>query len=285
MKASLGVLDARMFMKDEPFVIWDCHTIGQGVFDNKLHFHDFYELSLIVDGSGSYAVNGVRYPAQKGLLLLTTPSDYHILSVDEGSSLRYYNVIFREGLLCDSVTSLLYTAAAPLCLELSEEEYDRFYGAIHQIFQDYTAEISEKTPPLTAKLIKNGIESLVIRMLTSLFSLPQKDPSDEDKVLRRALLYIREHYRKPITLAEVAEAADRSAGYFSGYFHDKMKLSFSEYLLNFRLLAAAPYVASTNMPMKEIAYLNGFRSLGYFSSCFKAYFGQSPREYRLHNKN
>ena len=122
-------------------------------------------------------------------------------------------------------------------------------------------------------------------MLTLLSIHPKRTPHEEDKTLRRALLYIREHYRKPITLAEVAEAAGRSAGYFSGYFHEKMKLSFSEYLLHFRLMAAAPYVASGNMPIKEIAYLHGFRSLGYFSSCFRAYFGISPREYRAQSKN
>ncbi|MBQ7364462.1 MAG: helix-turn-helix transcriptional regulator [Clostridia bacterium] len=285
MKGSLGVLDSRLFLSRESFVVWDCHTEGYGIFDGKLHFHDFYELSFIYDGKGSYLLNGVEYPACRGLLTLATPSDYHMLSVAEGSRLHYYNIIFREGFLSEGVMGLLYERQAPLALSLEGEAYEVFSQAFLQIFRDYSAEVSEYTPPMTALLVKNGIETLIVRMLSRLSQTATEAAGCEDETIRRALLYIREHYREALTLGEVAEAVSRSAGYFSGYFHEKMKLTFSEYLVRFRLLAAASYLVSSDMPLKEVAYLHGFRSTPYFSSTFKAYFGLSPREYRIRNKS
>lgn len=278
----IGVLDSRMFLSREDFVVWDCYTEGNGIFDARRHFHDFYELSYFYEGEGFYEVNGITYPARRGLLILATPSDYHMLTVARGSHLRYFNVIFREGFLSEEVTAPVYRKDRPTVLEVKDQ--DRVYAAMAEIFEDYTVEKSEYTPPLTARLVKNGVESLIIRMLSQLSLNTLGAIEEEDKTLRRALLFIREHYREHLTLSAVAEAVERSSGYFSGYFHERMQISFSEYLLRFRLLAAASYVTSSDMPFKEIAYLHGFRSVGYFSSTFKAYFGVSPREYRNRGK-
>ncbi|MBR2987777.1 MAG: helix-turn-helix transcriptional regulator [Clostridia bacterium] len=280
MDTSIGVLDSRLFLSKEDFAVWDCHTEGKGVFDGKPHFHDFYELSYFYGGEGTYTVNGVSYPARAGLLTLATPSDYHMLSVGQGKSLHYYNVIFREGFLSETVTSPIYRKRRPTVLQPEGEDRERFFAAMREIFEDYVRESQEYTPPLTARLVKNGVESLVIRMLARLGEGERGLSESEDETVRRALLYVREHYRERLTLPEVAQAVERSPGYFSGYFHEKMKIPFSEYLLRFRLLAAASYVSSGDLPLKEIAYLHGFRSFGYFSSTFKSYFGLSPRDYR-----
>ncbi len=284
MQHSLDILDARQFLQGEDLVIWDCHTGGYGVFDNLLHFHDFYEFSFFYDGCGSYDSNGSRFEAKKGLITLTRPSDYHRIAVADGSFLSYYNIIFREGLLPDSVASLLYATETPLCLTLNDKAFSLFYADFRRLFEDYTAEPSEKTPPLTAELVKSGVIALTIRLISQLSLSKQPPIASEDPLIRSALIYIREHYRNRLTLSEVAEAVGRSAGYFSEYFHKHMQCSFSEYLLRYRLVAAASFVSGSSLPLKEIAYLCGFHSTPYFSSAFKHYFGLSPREYREKSK-
>lgn len=280
---ALGVLSGKNFLGQDDFVIWNCRTEGKGVFDGKLHFHDFYELSFVYEGTGTYAVNGLRFPVEKGFLFLTTPSDYHILSVTPGTTLCYYNVIFRENLLAKEVTDLLYRLHAPLCLTVSGESFDRFRQDLQRMAADYTAEAVDPIPPLSALLVRNGIESLCVRALKSLpqdpntASLPE---TPEEGTIRRALLYIRENYRSRLTLAKVAEAVELSPGYFSSLFKKTMHLGFSDYLLRYRLIIAAGYISSSDLPLKTIAAMNGFRSFPYFSASFSDYFGLSPREYR-----
>ncbi len=284
-KNALGVLDGRVFFGEDNFVIWDCQTDGSGIFDGKYHFHDFYELSFLYDGEGRYGVNGSAFPAGRGFLLLTTPSDYHLLATNPGSRLCYYNVIFRENLLDKSLTDRLYHTAVPLCLTLSGEDYSSFLTDFTRLYRDYGT-FARNPGGLAELLVKNGIEGICLRFLAALSAVegerayPEKS---EDAVIRMALLFIRENYRSPLPLSRVAEAVGLSPGYFSSYFTRVMKIGFSEYLLRFRLTVAAGYVASSDLPLKAIASLNGFRSLNYFSSAFSAYFGLSPREYRRRN--
>ncbi len=283
-KNTLGVISGKTFLGNDDFVIWDCHTVGNGVFDGKMHFHDFYELSFVYDGEGEYLINGQRFNVARGFLLLVTPSDYHMLSVKEGSSLRYFNIIFRENLLSREVTDELYRLALPLCLTAEDEDFDSFLSTFRRIAVDYTAEAVDPIPPLTAILIKNSIETVCIRAIRKLPKALDADssltlPFDNEK-LRAALLYIRENYRTNIKLSKIAEAVGLSSGYFSTLFKDNMGIGFSEYLLNYRLIICAGYVSSSDMSLKEIAFMNGFRSFPYFSQAFTAYFGLSPREYR-----
>lgn len=279
----LGVLDGRRFLGRDDFVIWNCYTEGKGVFDGKYHFHDFYELSFVYDGEGVYTVNGSSFSVGRGFLFLTTPSDYHSLSVPEGGFLRYYNVIFRENLLKSEVADALYHQGKLLCFLADGELYRWFLSAFQQMKADYSEEAVDPIPPMTAVLVQNEIESICVRLIRALSLLPMRDdllPDSEDAIIRRALLYIREHYRMKLTLSRVAEAVGLSPGYFSSYFHRMMKIGFSEYLLRFRLITAASYMTSSNLPLKTIAAMNGFSSFTYFSSAFSEYFGVCPREYR-----
>lgn len=283
----LGVLDGRRFLGQDDFVIWDCYTEGNGVFDGKYHFHDFYELSFVYDGEGTYTINGSAFAVGRGFLFLTTPSDYHMISVPKGGFLRYYNVIFRENLLKGEVADALYHQGQSLCLLTEGEQYESFASVFRQMMVDYSEEAVDPIPPLTAVLLENEIESTCLRLIRSLKAIPQRGGlvvDSEDAIIRGALLYIREHYRMKLTLARVAEAVGLSSGYFSSYFHRVMKIGFSEYLLRFRLIMAASYMTSSNLPLKTIAAMNGFSSFTYFSAAFSEYFGVCPREYRKKNE-
>lgn len=38
--------------------------------DYSIHWHDFYEIEFILDGSGTYIIDGIDYPIKKGMLFL-----------------------------------------------------------------------------------------------------------------------------------------------------------------------------------------------------------------------
>lgn len=71
-------------------------TIGDPV---APHWHEFYELHLIVAGRGMHAINGVARPVARGSLALLTPSDVHALDPQPGAPLELYNVIFTDEMI------------------------------------------------------------------------------------------------------------------------------------------------------------------------------------------
>lgn len=280
MAKDMLVLDGRSFLGNAPFVIWDCHTEGKGIFDGRFHFHDFYELSFIYEGEGSYSVNGQSAPVGKGFFLLTTPCDYHMLSVAEGKRLSYYNVIFRGSILAPAVSDAIYRLPSGLFFTIEGEEYDFFHKEFSRMLADYSAEQVDPIPPLSEVLVSGAINTLAARAVKRLQSNRAEAVPTEDSTVRRALIYLRENYRHKLTLKEVADAVGLSAGYFSSHFKKTVQIGFAEYLLHYRLLTAADYLASGDLPMKAVALMCGFPSYAYFSAAFNDYFGISPRDYR-----
>lgn len=61
--------------------------------------------------------------------------------------------------------------------------------------------------------------------------------------------------------------------------------SFTEYLIDFRLNAAASALSLTTDRIIDIAFSCGFENLSYFSRAFLGKFGVTPSEYRKQAKN
>lgn len=91
--------------------------------------------------------------------------------------------------------------------------------------------------------------------------------------------YIEEHFREEIQLNELAMVAHVSPSYLSTKFKKEKGISFSEYLVRFRINKAAEYMEHHNVPMAEIAAMAGYVDYAQFSKMFKKYKGVAPTVY------
>lgn len=97
--------------------------------------------------------------------------------------------------------------------------------------------------------------------------------------------FVREHYRDPIYLSDLAVAAHISPNYLSTLFRKKEGCSFTEYLVRFRIERAAEIIAVERIPFVEAANMVGYTDYAQFCKMFKKYKGKSPSEYRQSNIN
>ena len=58
------------------------HTVNAG-YPVAPHRHTFYEIELILSGTGYTVINDVTYPLKKGIFTLITPWDTHSIFADE----------------------------------------------------------------------------------------------------------------------------------------------------------------------------------------------------------
>ena len=248
-------------------------TVSAGDFYmGRLHCHYFYEMELFLSGDGEYEVNNRRYPLEPGALFLVTPADFHRCLPGNSPTLHYYNLQFPVQALSEEAGSALYARSEPLALTLSPEEYDFFTRRLSHMRRIY-----EEKGDWYAPLLHREIESLCLHLLRR---VGRDEPENAARDIQSALIYIKQHYREPLTLTEVARHAALSPCYFSDRFAAAMGMGFADYVRLLRLNAAANLLASTALPVSQIAYFTGFRSPAYFSDCFKARFGRSPRAYR-----
>lgn len=248
-------------------------------FNNNIHYHSFYELEFIIDGKGRYEINNSVFEIRRGALFLTPPADYHTYSLSENEKIRYYNVQFFPSLINDDVSSRLYTCSLPIALYFSEEETVEIIRKLEELKRTF-----DRKSLLYGMEVRNLIENLCIESLR--WMEEKKNVNTEaPPTVKAAIIYVKEHYREPITLDTAAEYVGLSSTYFSHRFTEVVGIGFSAYVRDIRLNAAANLIRSTQLTVKEICYKTGFTDPNYFSNAFRAHFGMSPKKYRDMNKH
>ncbi len=98
--------------------------------------------------------------------------------------------------------------------------------------------------------------------------------------LGRVRKHVEENCSEPITLAQAAKVAAMETTYFSAFFHQKVGLTFTDWLRRFRIKNAMLMMASENYSVCEVAFAVGFNDLRTFGRAFKRYTRLTPSEYK-----
>jgi AraC-like DNA-binding protein len=110
--------------------------------------------------------------------------------------------------------------------------------------------------------------------------IAQPAAAHQERSMRRAEEYVREHYTESITLSRVARIGGFSPTYFSKLFHKREKRTFVEYLTSLRIARAKELLAGTSLNLQRIAELSGFSRAQYLSQVFRKATSLSPAAYR-----
>ena len=92
--------------------------------------------------------------------------------------------------------------------------------------------------------------------------------------------HIRQSYEQPITLQALSTVLHVSTPYLSTLFKKKMGISFTEYLIRFRLNKACELLEVSELPIQEVALRVVYPDSVQFSKIFKKYKGMAPRNYK-----
>jgi AraC-like DNA-binding protein len=87
-------------------------------------------------------------------------------------------------------------------------------------------------------------------------------------------------YAEPVTVADMARAAQLSPAHFSRQFRLTFGESPHRYLLTRRLERAAALLRNTDRTVTDICFMVGLSSVGSFTSSFGRMFGMTPTAYR-----
>ena len=85
---------------------------------------------------------------------------------------------------------------------------------------------------------------------------------------------------QPQSVSELAQAVRLSPAHLQRLFKQETGVHISDLLAESRLQNAARLLATTEMEIKEVAYLAGYQHHSSFVRAFQRRFRQSPKEYR-----
>jgi AraC-like DNA-binding protein len=104
--------------------------------------------------------------------------------------------------------------------------------------------------------------------------------SEAQRVVRKAMAYIHEHYMESISLEDASRHVSMSKEYLARCFRQEMGITLVTYLNRYRVNQSKALLEKGDCNLTEIALETGFSSSGYFSRVFRQEVGMSPTEYQ-----
>jgi CheY-like chemotaxis protein len=101
-------------------------------------------------------------------------------------------------------------------------------------------------------------------------------------LVKRSVVYLQQHYDRPLARREIALAIGVTENYLSRIFRQELALSPWEYLARYRIRQAKELLLASNVSIADIAAQVGFDDTAYFTRVFHKFAGCSPTVYRKH---
>jgi len=95
------------------------------------------------------------------------------------------------------------------------------------------------------------------------------------------LQYVHQHYNENLTLKEIARVFFINPAYLGRMFQQQMGMSFSEYLLAYRMQKAMTLLKSKDIKVMDVARAVGYSNMNYFYRVFHEHTGVTPSQYRV----
>ena len=255
-----------------------------------LHWHTFYEVEYIVEGSSTQTINGYSYHQKPGFLSILTPNDFHCFKSENNCLLTYKKFVFLESFVSPELIHILKSRKKPCIIQIPEDRQQDFHHYFDLMYQYNSLEQTS----ISKLLLKSMAETVCAESLLLEQSATSSTEDSEknillnykrDEILHNITKYIEQNFQDSIKIQEVAKVAYQSETYFSHYFKNKFGLSFTDYLKQYRLRHAANLLVSSNKSIAEIGEKSGFSSITFFNRAFKDFYNLTPSQYRSSFRN
>lgn len=230
------------------------------------HWHNFFELELILSGSATHIYNGTAYPIERGSAYLLTPVDFHGLEIQE--PLELINISFDDVSMPVEMYACLSNPEARMFCRLSENELDRLCMAAKLLQEECKSD-----GPCKRQLLEYLLKHFYKERLT------ENTPEIKHlQGIQKAIDYIELHFREPITLYQIAELSGYNESYFSKLFWKVTGQTYKQRVRDLRI-GYAKMLLANGFSVTETCFASGFGSLSNFQETFRKECGVSPGMY------
>jgi len=240
-----------------------------------MHCHDDrLEINFILEGNAIYEINGEKYSASKGDIVIFNCNILHEEHVSRAYAVRIYscaidNIQF-EGIPRNSLTD---NRISPIisCID----DFDTI-KSMFSILYDTISKNSNYAKELN-NIITNALLLYLKQKIAEQGSILENRYSP---LVQRIKSHIDKLFLSDIDLAATASQLNMSPSYLTHVFKAGTGYSPMQYIIRRRIGEAQSYLLMTDFSVTEIASIVGFNNISNFYKVFQKYIGVSPKKYR-----
>ncbi len=271
------------------FPITDFHDelISLPDWAGPLHWHPDFEIATAECGVLDYQVGGQHIILEAGDSIFVNRNILHgikQLSGDVPDPMP--NIVFSGALIAPETSTVYQKYILPIaqCDSLPFVVFrhsNRSHSEINCLIKDVYRQMNEKKACYELAVQRN-INRIFEFISCNFNQLPKTEATriqiNNQIRLQKMLTYIYENYAEPVTLEDIAKAADISRSEAGRCFNTYMGCSPIDALIQYRLQIAHQLLNKRTQTLQQISYACGFNSVNYFSRQFKKRYGYSPSQ-------
>ena len=228
------------------------------------HFHKNLELIYVMEGAVDCTVNQLSYRLTSGEYGLCLPYDIHRYAPERDT--KYWVLVFSG----DYVRFFMN--------QIKEKTGQGFAFRLDETADTYIKDrlITQETP--TDYTLKSCLYAVCEGYLAAVKLQDRKESTVQPSL--RICDYIYENHTRKVTLSDISKVLGYDYSYVSRYFRNVFRMTFSDFLLGYRLETAIRLLEETDKAIAEVAYESGFQSVRSFNSLFQKHMNTTPSQYR-----
>ncbi len=256
---------------------------GYGGDEEKLfyHYHNLFEISIVLSGRGYYFAEGRCIKVQAGSIVAFNGLVPHAWIADKEDpprlrTFKFYQNLFLENEIEEEQWKLINDYLSTFTvIDLHGKEAEKSFTILQLMYEEY---INKN------KGYRECIRNL---LLVFLVYIMRQDINGQENTKKRghhaeienAVKYMKNNFHLNLALEDVAKVVYMHPNYFSAVFKKAYGISFIDYMNRLKVSMATELMESTQLPIPEIAMRCGFTSLSNFYRVFKSVQGISPAKY------
>lgn len=263
---------------------WDLEN-----FFELFHFHEEFQITLILEGGGLLFVSDSVKNFNKGEVFLFGKNLPHVFRNRENDyqnnrekKARAISIFFNQDVINNSLGDIPEAFAIRKLIDRA------VYGI------RVSANMVDKISPLLMKLPeKNTFEKFlsILDILNciskdnqldfiSCMGIPIHTVRENIPKINIVFDFIRKNYSKKIPLQQVANLVNMTPTAFCKFFKYKSQKTFSRFLIEVRIANACRLISEQDYNTSECCYSCGYNNLSNFHKHFKSVTGMTPLEFR-----
>lgn len=240
-----------------------------------LHWHEYYEVEILLTGHATEYVNDKIIEKSKGSFSILSPSACHAVELDGDALL--VNIRMRERFFngYEEIRRKIELPGGAISGILPPKDFEKLIFICQIIREDFeeTNLLSEASRHLVFCLLHKLVENTESR---------SQNKSGE-KQMSDILYYINHNFTQKLTVESTAKVFGFASNYFGKMFFQRAGISFNDYVNNVRLNYGYSLVIENEQSIEDIATACGFGDRTYFATKFRRQFGMTPTECREKN--
>ena len=261
-------------------------SINRYIYDEKFpgiwHFHDEFELTLIIKSCGNRLVGDSIDSFKEGDLILLGKSLPHTWRNNSADGSEALVIHFFDNLLGDKFFDIPEMHKIKRLLDQSGRGL-KIVGATNEKVVNLMSEMENNTGSQTIihllSILQELAESEEVEVISSEGYANSMNVKDSDR-LKRVYEYIMNNFHEDLNLNKAAAIANMSPSAFSRYFKSRTRKSFTQFVIEMKIGYCCKLLINEKLSVADVCYKSGFQNLSNFNQHFKDITGLTPKRYQ-----